>query len=129
LAALVALTHGMKTHQDRNFRVIKWSLHHAPCMMKQWLSETGNMTDQSYNPNRLLDALIERMNVESDSGLSKKLKVAKHVIADMRRGNLHIGASMIMWMHEATGLSINELRSLLGDRRLKFRVARLIAKH
>lgn len=87
------------------------------------------MAEQSYNPNRLLDALLEHLKLENDNALSKKLKVARHVISDIRSSNLHIGASMIMWMHEATGISINELRGLLGDRRTKFRVARVIAKH
>ncbi|SNS33359.1 hypothetical protein SAMN06265795_102258 [Noviherbaspirillum humi] len=82
----------------------------------------------TYNPNRLLDALIERLKVGSDTGLSKKLKVAKNVINSMRLGTMPVGASMLMWMHEATGISMAELRALLGDRRMKFRVGRIIAK-
>jgi plasmid maintenance system antidote protein VapI len=76
-----------------------------------------------YNPNRLLDTLIERMNLNSDNALSKKLKVAKDVISSIRHGQLPIAASMLIWMHEATGISICELRALMGDRRTKCRLS------
>jgi transcriptional regulator with XRE-family HTH domain len=76
-----------------------------------------------YNPNRLLDTLIERMGLQNDGALSRRLKVAKTVISNIRHGRLPIGASMLMWMHEATGISIGELRALLGDRRTKCRLS------
>ncbi|MEN3363807.1 MAG: hypothetical protein V7606_1081 [Burkholderiales bacterium] len=76
-----------------------------------------------YNPNRLLDALIERMGLKSDGALSRRLKVAKTVIFNIRLGRLPVCASMLMWMHEATGISICELKALMGDRRTKFRLS------
>lgn len=80
-----------------------------------------------YDPNRLLDALIERMGLKDDGALSRKLRVATSVISNIRNGILPIGGSMLIWMHEATGISIQELRELLGDRRTKCRVAYAIA--
>lgn len=80
-----------------------------------------------YNPNRLLDALIERMGLKNDGALSRRLNVAKTVIRNIRHGHLPVGASMLMWMHEATGISIGELRALMGDRRTKFRLSYALA--
>jgi hypothetical protein len=77
----------------------------------------------AYNPNRLIDALIHHLGLKSDGALSRKLKVAKSVIKNIRHGHIPVGASMLMWMHEATGISINELRALLGDRRSKYRLS------
>jgi hypothetical protein len=84
---------------------------------------TVTSTDTGYNPNRLLDTLIERMGLANDGALSRRLKVAKTVISNMRHNRLPVGASMLMWMHEATGISIRELRALLGDRRSKCRLS------
>lgn len=80
-------------------------------------------THAEYNPNRLLDALIERMGLANDGALSRRLNVAKTVISNIRHNRLPVGASMLIWMHEATGISIRELRALLGDRRTKFRLS------
>lgn len=81
-----------------------------------------------YNPSRLLDALIERMGLANDGALSRKLNVAKTVIYNIRHGHLAIPGSMLLWMHEATGISIDELRALMGDRRAKLRPAYAIAR-
>jgi plasmid maintenance system antidote protein VapI len=84
--------------------------------------DQGQLNTVAYNPNHLIDALIRHLGLQSDGALSRKLKVAKNVIKNIRHGHIPIGASMLMWMHEATGISINELRVLMGDRRSKFRL-------
>ncbi|HYD61104.1 MAG TPA: hypothetical protein VEC35_12145 [Noviherbaspirillum sp.] len=78
-------------------------------------------THSSYDPNQLLNALIAKLGLKSDGALSRKLKVARDVIGDIRNGRQHICGSMLLWMHEATGISIEELRRLMGDRRAKCR--------
>jgi hypothetical protein len=75
-----------------------------------------------YNPNHLIDALIRHLGLTGDGALSRKLKVTKSVIKNIRDGQIPVGASMLMWMHEATGISITELRALMGDRRSKYRL-------
>jgi len=76
----------------------------------------------SYNPNQLLNTVNARLGLQSDLALSRRLKIARHVIGNIRAGRLQIGGSMLLWMHEATGISIDELRRLLGDRRAKCRL-------
>jgi transcriptional regulator with XRE-family HTH domain len=76
-----------------------------------------------YNPNNLLDTLIKRMGLKDDGALSRRLRVATTVISNIRHGNLPVGASMLMWINEATGISIRELRELMGDRRTRYRLS------
>lgn len=76
-----------------------------------------------YDPNNLLDALIEKLNLKNDAALSRALEVAPPVISKIRHRRLPVGASLLIRMHEVSNLSIKELRTLMGDRRDKFRIS------
>src|SRR6476661_173967 len=76
-----------------------------------------------YNPDNLLNAMLERLKLKNDAALSRALEVAPPVISKIRHRRLPVGASMLIRMHEVTNLSIAELRSLMGDRRNKFRIS------
>lgn len=76
-----------------------------------------------YNPNRLLDTLIEKLHLKNDAALSRALEVAPPVISKIRHHRLPVGASLLIRMHEVSDLSIRELRYLMGDRRDKFRIS------
>jgi len=76
-----------------------------------------------YDPNHLLGSLLHRMNLKNDAALSRALEVAPPVISKIRHGRLPVGASLLIRMHEVCGLSIRELRDLMGDRRGKFRIS------
>lgn len=76
-----------------------------------------------YDPNKLLDTLIEKLKLKNDASLSRLLEVAPPVISKIRHGRLPVGASILIRMHEVTGMSVAELRELLGDRRQKYRVS------
>jgi hypothetical protein len=77
---------------------------------------------KDYDPKRLLDALIERLELKNDAALSRVLEVEAPLISKIRHGKIPIGGIMLLRMHDASGLSIKELRSLMGDRREKFRL-------
>ncbi|MBK4737287.1 helix-turn-helix domain-containing protein [Noviherbaspirillum pedocola] len=81
-----------------------------------------------FNPDRLLDALIERMNLKNDAALSRALEVTPPVISKIRHRRLPVGASILIRMHEVSGLSVRELRDLMGDRRQKFRISDMQGK-
>ena len=81
------------------------------------------VTQESYNPNHLLDILIERLNLKNDAALSRALEVAPPVISKIRHRRLPVGASMLIRMHEVSTMSVRELRDLMGDRRNKFRIS------
>jgi hypothetical protein len=82
------------------------------------------LADQvNYDPNNLLDALIEKLNLKNDAALSRALEVAPPVISKIRHRRLPVGASLLIRMHEVSDLSIKDLRILMGDRRDKFRIS------
>lgn len=76
-----------------------------------------------YDPNCLLDAVLKKMRWENDAVLARKLNVSANVIHRIRSRTLPLGASMLIWMREATGVSVDELRQLLGDRRTRLRLS------
>jgi plasmid maintenance system antidote protein VapI len=78
---------------------------------------------QTYNPNHLLDALLKNMQLKNDAALSRLLEVAPPVISKIRHHRLPVSASVLLRMHETTGMSINDLRFLMGDRRNKYRLS------
>ena len=80
-------------------------------------------TQAKYDPNLLLDTLMHHLGIDSDGALSRRLKVAREVISSIRRGTMPVCASMLLWMHEATGIGIDELRRIMGDRRGKCRLS------
>jgi len=84
---------------------------------------SSRLADQlAYDPNNLLDALIEKLALKNDAALSRALEVAPPVISKIRHNKLPIGGTLLIRMHEVSHLSIKELRSLMGDRRDKFRI-------
>lgn len=76
-----------------------------------------------YNPSRLLDTLISNLRLKNDAALARVLEVAPPVISKIRHHRLPVGASLLIRMHEVSGLSIRDLRYLMGDRRNKFRIS------
>jgi hypothetical protein len=86
--------------------------------------DSSRLADQlAYDPNNLLDTLIEKLHLKNDAALSRALEVAPPVISKIRHRRLPVGASLLIRMHEVSDLSIRELRTLMGDRREKFRIS------
>lgn len=83
----------------------------------------NQVQETAYHPERLLDCLIRQMRLSSDEELSRLLRVAPRVIRQIRAGTMPVGASMLLWMAEATGMSVTELRALMGDRRRTCRIS------
>ncbi|EGF32049.1 hypothetical protein IMCC9480_3025 [Oxalobacteraceae bacterium IMCC9480] len=85
---------------------------------------SNRLSDQlAYDPNNLLDSLINKLNLKNDAALSGALEVAPPVISKIRHRRLPVGASLLIRMHEVSDLSIRDLRVLMGDRRDKFRIS------
>lgn len=79
----------------------------------------------TYDPNNLLDSVLKKMDLRNDAAMSRLLNVAAPIISKVRRRHIPIGGALLIRMHEATGLSIAELRKLMGDRRKTHRVSNL----
>lgn len=76
-----------------------------------------------YDPDQLLESLIGKLNLKNDAALSRALEVSPPVISKIRHRRLPVTASLLIRMHEVSNLSIKDLRSLMGDRRHKFRIS------
>lgn len=66
-----------------------------------------------YDPNRVLDAIINKLKLKNDAALSRVLEVAPPVISKIRHNTLPIGATILLRMHEVSDFSIRELRALM----------------
>jgi hypothetical protein len=86
------------------------------------IRKKANTLAAEYDPNHLIDSLIERLKLRNDAALSRVLGVEPPVISKIRHRRLAIGASILIRMHETSDIAINELRALMGDRREKFRI-------
>ena len=76
---------------------------------------TRHMPEEAtYDPNKVLDAIMERLNLKNDAALSRALEVAPPVISKIRHRTLPIGATILLRMHEVSELSIRELKLLMG---------------
>jgi hypothetical protein len=87
------------------------------------MDNQDQLRNPNYDPNHLLGSLIQKLNLKNDAALSRALEVAPPVISKIRHRRLPVGASLLIRMHEVCGLSIKELRELMGDRRGKFRIS------
>lgn len=74
-----------------------------------------------YDPNRLLNALKRHFSVTSDVALGKTLDISSLVITKIRNLVQPVNGTLLIMMHEKTGLSFAELRKFMGDRRQKTR--------
>lgn len=82
---------------------------------------TENTEHVNYNPERLLDTLIKKLHLKNDAALSRALEVAPPIVSKLRNRRLPVGATILIRMHEASDISIKELRALMGDTRDHFR--------
>lgn len=82
-------------------------------------------SDLDYDPNRLLDTLIQHLELKNDAALSRKLEVSPPILSKVRHLRLPVGASLLIRMHEESGLSISDLRRLMGDRRPRYKSQKL----
>ena len=73
-----------------------------------------------YTPNHLLDTLMVKLRVKSDAALARALCVPASTISKVRHRQMAVNSSLLLAAHEATEISIRELRNLLGDTETKY---------
>lgn len=74
----------------------------------------------SYDPAPLLDALFRSLSVKHDAALAEALGVARSVVSRIRSRKVGVTADILIKMHDSSGLSIHDLRRLMGDDRCFF---------
>lgn len=90
----------------------------------EWKRSDSAGAHEDYDPELLLNSLMERMHLTEDSELAKRLRMDRRLLDQIRERRLQISGSMLMQMQEASGITIAELRRILGDRRSTSRMAR-----
>lgn len=78
---------------------------------------------ETYEPNNLLDALLLKLHLKNDAALCRMLCVQPSVTSKIRHRCTPVSASLLIRMHEVSDLSIRDLRYLMGDRRIKYRIS------
>lgn len=73
-----------------------------------------------YTPNHLLDTLMVRLRVKSDAALARALCIPASTISKVRHRQMAVNSSLLLAAHEATEMSIRELRTLLGDTETRY---------
>lgn len=73
-----------------------------------------------YTPNHLLDSLMVRLRVKSDAALARALCIPASTISKVRNRQMAVNSTLLLAAHEATEMSIRELRNLLGDTETRY---------
>lgn len=71
------------------------------------------LNETAIGSNKLLDVVIATIGLKNDAALSRVLGVSPVVISKLRHGKLHIGPSMLIRIHEETGMSVRDMKSYL----------------
>ncbi len=71
--------------------------------------------DRCINPHGLLNALRDKMALNSDAALAKALNVTRPAISRTRSGSLQVGPRMLIRMHEVSNIPIQELQALMSS--------------
>lgn len=64
--------------------------------------------------NHMLDRVSHLLQLKNDAALSRALDVLPPVISKVRHGRLDIGDTLIIRIHELTGLTVREIKAALG---------------
>ncbi len=80
----------------------------------------------NYNPVQLIEMVSDHLGVKNDAQLCRMLEVHPPLISKIRNKRLPVTAELLLTMHDATGLTITDLRFLMGDKRKYFRPIELL---
>lgn len=80
-------------------------------------------TPPPYDPARLFDLLRQRLQLHSDKALAKALQIAPPLLARLRHRGLPVSGSLLLRIQDVSGIAVDELRRVLGDRRRRMRLA------
>jgi|GEM_PF-3319757 len=76
---------------------------------------TALVARDGYTPNHMLDTLMMKLGVKSDAALARALAVPPSTLSKVRHKQMPVNSALLLAAHDATEMSIRELRQLLGD--------------
>jgi hypothetical protein len=77
-----------------------------------------------YMPSRLFDLICKRHELKTDRELAHFLGIGSPQTCRVRHGLQPLSGHLLIRIHEVTGLQIQELKVLMGDRRSQHRPSR-----
>lgn len=80
-----------------------------------------------YDPRRLLDTLQQRLGSGNDQALAQHLHISVKTLDKIRSGDLQLSATLLLCMAECAATSMDEVRSIVGDRRRTLRLPYMLA--
>lgn len=72
------------------------------------------LSHADYDPNRLLDFIMELRECRNDAALSRELQLSPPVISKIRNRRLPVTANILLRIHDVTEQPVNKLRELMG---------------
>ena len=82
---------------------------------------TSSVSD--FEQSNLLDGLIAQLGLKNDAALARALEISPPQISKLRHLTLPVSAAILIRMHDVSGLSLRDLRLLMGDNRRRFGVS------
>lgn len=82
--------------------------------------KSGLVEQPNYTPNQMLDMLMEKLGVGSDAALARVLQIPPSTISKIRHKQVAVNSALLLAAHEATGVSIRDLRLLMGDIKTRY---------
>ena len=76
---------------------------------------TALVARDGYTPNHMLDTLMIKLEVKNDAALARALAVPPSTLSKVRHKQMPVNSALLLAAHDATEMSIRELRHLLGD--------------
>lgn len=74
----------------------------------------NHLDNPDYTPEKLLNAMHDRMGLKNDAALARLLQLPPAVVSKLRRRQASVTAAILIRMHDITGWSISDLRALMG---------------
>jgi plasmid maintenance system antidote protein VapI len=75
---------------------------------------SNRLTTTKADCNNLFDNLLRRAGLKNDGALARALEVAPPVISKLRHQRLPFGPSMMIRIHDAFDVTLDEIRRLAG---------------
>lgn len=69
---------------------------------------------ETYDPDALLDTVIDKLHLRSDAALSRVLKVGAPVLSKIRHKNLKISSDLLVRMHDVADINLDRMREIAG---------------
>lgn len=74
---------------------------------------TSLINSPAYDPNRLLDAMLQAMALKNDAALARRLGVLPATLSKVRHLRTPVSADLLIRLHEQSEMPIRELKSLM----------------